>query len=205
MISSIRKYDENRDVYVPPEIDTWYQLKFDRDSGYLVILHYDRSRLLVKDGQENYYEMRRVIQRASKYSRDDEPSAIYSALRKVLDNYKDLRANRNMKEYQYERRYKLPPNINHDLTDVANHLIRTGMPKSFIHYFFRVENRELIIRPVVNQIDINKHKLDLMTMEKYVWSLKQLDEASGFQGGKKRGWYPTGKPPVFNKYKKHRN
>ena len=82
MSSELRKYDENRDVYIPPEIDTWYQLKFDRDSGYVVILHYDRNRPLVKDGKENYYEMRRVVQRASKYSRNDKPSAIYSALRK---------------------------------------------------------------------------------------------------------------------------
>lgn len=205
MSSDLRKYDEHRDVYIPPEIDTWYQLKFDRDSGYLVILHYDRSRLLVKDGQENYYEMRRVVQRASKYSRDDKPSTIYLALRKVLDNYKDLRANRNMKEYRYERRYKLPPDSDHDLTDVANHLIRTGMPKSFIHYFFRVENGDLVIRTVVNQIDIDRHKLDLTAMEKYVWSLKQLDEISTFHGGKKAGWYPNGKPPVFKKYKKRQN
>jgi hypothetical protein len=202
-----RQYDEADDenmygVYISPKIDTWYQLKFDRDSGYLVILHYDRKRPLMKDGEENYYEMRRVVQRASKYSRNEKPSTIYLALNKVLDNYKDLRANRDMKEYQYERRYKLPSGSDRDLTDVANHLKRTGMPDGFIKFFFRVEDGDLIIRPVINQIDIDKHDLDIVAMEKYVWSLKQLDEISAFYSGTKAGWYPDGKPPIFKKYKK---
>lgn len=205
MSSELRKYDENRDVHIPPEIDTWYQLKFDRDSGYVVILHYDRNHPLVKDGKENYYEMRRVVQRASKYSRDDKPSAIYSALRKILDNYKELRANRNVEEYQYVRRYKLQKGLDYDLTDVANHLKRTGMPEEFIKHFFHVEDGYLIVQPVVTQADVNKGHFDVQAMEEYVWSLKELADMPNFISKKKAGWYPDGKPPVFTKYKKHRN
>lgn len=202
MNMNLRKYDETRSLYVPPEIDTWYQLKFDRDSGYLVIIHYDRNRPFVKNGEENYYEMRRIVQRAFKYSKDEKPSVLYSALRKKLDNYKDLRANREMKDYRYERRYKLPENADRDPTDIANHLKRTKMPDSFIHYFFHVENGDLIIRPVVNQTDIDKHELDLAAMEKYVWSLRELDDLPKFISKKSAGWYPDGKPPVLTKYKK---
>lgn len=201
----LRKYDENRDVYISPEIDTLYQLKFDRDSGYVVIIHYDRNRSLVKDGKENYYEMRRVVQRASKYSRDDKPSAIYSALHKKLDNYKELRSNRNMEEYRYVRRYKLPKGLDYDLTDVADHLTRTGMPKEFIKHFFHVENGDLIMQPVVTQADIHKGHFDVQAMEEYVWSLKELADMPNFISKKKAGWYPDGKPPLFTKYKKRRN
>lgn len=205
MTNNMQKYDENRDIYVPPEIDTWYQLKFDRDSGYLVIIHCDRNRPLVKDGKENYYQMRRVIQRATKYSRDDQPSTIYLVLRKVLDNYKDLRENRTMKDYQYERRYRLPTGSERDLTDIANHLKRTGMPDGLIKYFFHVEDGDLIVRPVLNQIDIDRHHLDVDAMEKYVWSLKELDDMPNFVSRKSAGWYPNGKPPLFKKYKKRQN
>lgn len=199
---NLRKYDETRSVYIPPEIDTWYQLKFDRDSGYLVILHYDRERSLMKNGIENYYEMRRVIQRATEYSKDEKPSILYMALRKKLDNYKDLKANREMKRYDYMRKYKLPKDADRDLTDIANHLIRTGMPKSFIHHFFHVEGGHLIIQPVVNRADIDKNNLDVAAMEKYVWALKELSDLPKFTSSKKAGWYPDGKPPVFTKYKK---
>ena len=202
MSSHLRIYDEHRYVFIPPEIDTWYQLKFDRDSGYVVILHYDRNRPLIKDGKENYYEMRRVVQRASKYSRDDKPSTVYSALRKVLDNYNELRANRNMKEFRYERRYKLPKDSKYDLTDVADHLKRTGMPEEFIKHFFHVEKGDLIVLPVVTQADINKGHFDVEAMEKYVWSLKELAYMPNFISKKRAGWYPDGKPPIFEKYKK---
>lgn len=205
MTLNLRKYDEARDVYVPPEIDTWYQLKFDSRSGYLVILHYNRTEPLVKDGKENYFEMRRVIQRAAKYSKNDEPSTIYQALNKVLNNYKDLRDNRLLKDFGYERRYKQPKGTKRDLTNVANHLKRTGMPDDFIHYFFHVEDDELIVRPVVTLADVDTYKLDIEAMEKYVWSLKQLDDMKNFVSTKAAGWYPNGKPPLFKKYKKRQN
>lgn len=205
MTLNLRKYDETRDVYVPPEIDTWYQLKFDHDSGYLVILHYDRSEPLVKNGKENYYEMRHVVQRASRYSKNDDPSTIYRVLDKVLNNYKDLRDGRRLKNFEYERPYKQPKGASRDLTDVANHLKRTGMPDDFIHYFFHVEGGELVVRPVVTLANINSHKLNVEAMEKYVWSLKQLDEKAGFISTKKAGWYPNGKPPLFKKYNKRQN
>lgn len=126
-----------------------------------------------------------MVQRASKYSRDEKPSTIYSALRKVLDNYKELRANSDMKEYQYVREYKLPKDSNYDLTDVADHLKRTGMPKQFIEHFFHVEEGDLIVRPVVTQADINKGHLDIQAMEKYVWSLKEFADMPNFVSKKK--------------------
>jgi hypothetical protein len=205
MTLNLRKYDEARDVYVPPEIDTWYQLKFDSKSGYLVIIHYDRNESLVKDNKENYHEIRRVVQRAAKYSKDDEPSTIYQVLNKVLNNYKDLRDSRQSKDFEYERRYKQPKGAKRDLTNVANHLKRTGMPDDFIHYFFHVENGELIVKPVVTLADIGSYKLDIEAMEKYVWSLKQLDDIKNFVSTKTAGWYPNGKPPLFKKYKKRQN
>lgn len=210
MTTISQKHDRTQEetgygTYIPPEVDTWYQLKFDHDSGYLVIIHLDRNEPIKKGGKENYYQMRRVVQRATRYSRNDEPSTIYQVLDKVLNNYKDLRDNRQLKDYRYVRTYKQPRNAKRDLTDVANHLRRTGMPEDFIRYFFHVENGELIVRPVVTQAVINTHRLDAAAMEKYVWSLKQLDEKTGFVSTKEAGWYPDGKPPIFKKYKKHQN
>lgn len=203
MTSNIRKYDENINVYIPPEIDTWYQLKFDHNSGYLVVIHQDRNEPLVKNSKENYYQMRRVIQRASRYSRNDEPSTIYLVLDKVLNNYKDLREIKQSKDYEYVRTYSQPKSAKRDLTDVANHLKRTGMPESFIDYFFHVENSELVVRPVVTQADIDDNRLPFAAMEEYVWSLKQLEEMPNFKSKKEDGWYPEGKPPIFKKYKKN--
>lgn len=208
MTLNLRKYNEEDDdarvygVYISPDIDTWYQLKFDSRSGYLVILHYDRSEPLRKGGKENYHEMRRVVQRAAKYSKDGNPSTIYLVLNKVLNNYKDLRDSRQLKDFEYERPYKQPKDAKRDLTNVANHLKRTGMPDGFIHYFFHVEDGELVVRPVVTLADIQEHKLDVDAMEKYVWSLKKLDDIATFTSTKEAGWYPDGKPPVFKKYKK---
>ena len=205
MTQNLRKYDENRDVYTPPEIDSWYQLRFDHNSGYLVLVHHDRKRLLVKDGIENYYEMRRVVQRARFYSKDDKPSTVYLVLDKVLNNYKALRDNRQLKDYKYERVYKLSKNEEHDLTNIADYIASAGMPNDFANFFFHVKDGILIVRPVVTQADINKNKLDIDAMEKYVWSLKQLDEKTGFVSTKKAGWYPNGKPPIFKKYDKLQN
>lgn len=208
MTLNLRKYSDKDDdarvygVYISPDIDGWYQLKFDSDSGYLVIIHHDRNEPLVKDGKENYHEMRRVVQRASRFSKDDEPSTIYRVLDKVLNNYKDLRDNQRMKDFEYERRYKQPKDAKRDLTDVANHLKRTGMPDDFIHYFFHVEDGQLVVRPVVTLANIQEHKLDVEAMEKYVWSLKQLNDIATFNSKKEAGWYPDGKPPLFKKYKK---
>lgn len=205
MSSELRKYDENRDVYIPPEIDTWYQLRFDHDTGYLVLIHHDRSQLLFKNGKENYYEMRRKVMRAMRDSGEGGPSSIYLILDKVLNNYRQLRNNRLLKDYVYERKYKLSKTEEHDLTNLANYLKRRGMPRGFVRHFFHVENGVLIIRPVLTQADINKGDLDTKAMESYVWSQKQLHEIPAFNGGKEAGWYPDGKPPVFTKYKKHRN
>lgn len=211
MTLNLRKYSNEHDdtrvygVHVSPDIDTWYQLKFDSKSGYLVILHYDRREPLVKNGEENYHEMRRVVQRAAKYSKDGDPSTMYLVLNKVLNNYKDLRDNRQAKDFEYERPYKQPKGTKRDLTNVANHLKRTGMPDDFIHYFFHVEDGKLVVRPVVTLADINTCKLNVEAMEKYVWSLKKLDEKTGFVSTKKAGWYPDGKPPIFKKYKKRQN
>lgn len=205
MSSGLRKYDENRDVYIPPEIDTWYQLRFDHDTGYLVLIHHDRIQPLFKNSKENYYEMRRKVMRAMRDSGGGGPSSIYLILDKVLNNYRQLRNNRLLKDYVYERKYKLSKAEEHDLTNLANYLKRRGMPRGFVRHFFRVEDGVLMIRPVLTQADINKGNLDTKAMESYVWSQKQLHEIPTFNGGKKAGWYPDGKPPMFTKYKKHRN
>ena len=205
MTMNMRKYDENRDVYVPPEIDTWYQLRFDHDTGYLVIVHHDRSQPLFKNGEENYFEMRRVIMRAMRDSGDSGPSSIYIILDKVLNNYRQLRDNRLLKDYIYVREYRLSKAEKLDLTNLANYLKKTGMPRDFVRHFFHVENGVLIVKTVLTQADINKAKLDIKEMESYVWSRKQLDEIHTFNGGKNAGWYPNGKPPVFTKYKKRQN
>jgi|GEM_PF-4105208 len=203
MTLNLRKYDENRDVYVPPDIDSWYQLKFDHDSGYLVIIHHDRNEPLVKDDRENYREMRRVIQRASRWL-DNGPSTIYLALDKVLNNYKDMREIKQLKDYDYRREYPLTKEIKRDLTDIANNLRRTGMPEDFIHYFFEVSKggRSIIIRPVVTQADVTENKLNIQAMEEYVWSLKQLDDMPNFISKKEAGWAANGKPPLLKKYRK---
>ena len=99
-----------------------------------------------------------------------------------------------MEEYQYMRRYKSPKGLNYDLTDVADHLKRTGMPEEFINHFFRVEDGDLIVQPVVSQADINKGHFDVKAMEEYVWSLKELADMPNFISKKKAGWYPDGKP-----------
>lgn len=207
MNTNLRQYDDSLNersygVYIPPEDDTWYQLKSDHNSGYLVIIHYDRSTPLLKDGKENYHEIRRVVQRAARYSRDDEPSTLYIVLDSVLNNHKDLREIKQSKDYKYRRVYKQPKDAKRDLTDVANHLKRTGMPQDFIHYFFHVENGTLILRPVVTQANINEYGLNVQAMEDYVSTLKQLEEIASFKPSKKDGWYPDGKPPIFKKYKK---
>lgn len=204
MNSELRKYSEHDDensygVYIPPQDDTWYQLKFDHDSTHLILIHYDRKQPLFKNSKENYREIRRILQKTTRFKDDLQPSIAYDILNRKLNNYTDLRRNRLNKSYKYIRRFKPQKDDKRDFSNIADYLKESGMPKSFANYFFHIENGELIIRPVVTRADIHEFNLDVKAMEQYLKSLKLAEEVSTFKINKKAGWYPNGKPPIFRK------
>lgn len=148
-------FDSNRKVYMNPEDDAWYHLKFDRATGSLVIIYYDRSMPLYFDGNVTAPKLRRTeIRKVLQTTNEGSASLAYTAFTKTLATEKDLRRLREIKDYKYERKYIQPAGDKRRLTGVANYI---GMPEDFRRFFFRVDGNELYIRTTVTQADIDEH------------------------------------------------
>jgi len=192
---TIVDFDSTRKVFMNPEDDVWYQLKFDKSSGSFVIIHYDRSQPLYYNTPK--LELKRTeIRRVLQTTYEDSTSLTYTVLSKTLATEKDLRRLRELKDYKYERKYTLPSGSERDLTNIANYL---KMPEDFKRFFFRVNGNTLHIRTLVTQADINKAELDTKRMEAYLSTLKTFELVD-----KKSGWDRRGLPPLLKKNRSHK-
>lgn len=190
-VMNLVNFDSTRKVYMAPEDDVWYQLKFDEPSGSFVIIHYDRSQPLYHDNLPTPKLRRTEIRKVLQTTYQGSTSLAYTVFSKTLATQKDLRRLRELKDYKYDRKYTLPAGSKRDLTNIANYL---KMPEDFKRFFFKVDDDTLYIRTIVTQADINKEKLNTRRMEDYLNTLKSFDFID-----KKAGWNKDGMPPLLKK------
>lgn len=149
-----------------------YVMKFDVDSGIIVMTYHDVSKPL-----RDERPIRKILKRTY------DGSAANRAFKKVLDNY-HLKATEDYVEYDQRRDYVITdPKLRKDLTDVANNI---KMPEDFRHFFFKVYGggKILEINTVVSQADVDELGLDTARMDEYLSGLpgfKIIDENAGWR------------------------
>lgn len=164
--------DKIQKVAIAAEDLSRYVMKFDIDSGIIVMTYHDMNKPL-----RDERPIRKILKRTY------DGSAANRAFKKVLDNY-HLKAIEDYVEYNPRRNYVVTdPMLRKDLTDVANNI---KMPEDFRRFFFKVHGggKILEINTVVSQADIDELGLDTAKMDEYLSGLpdfKLIDKDAGWQ------------------------
>lgn len=146
-----------------PEEDVWYVLRFDIETGAVVMTYYDQS-LPIKEQRP----IRKIVKRTY------ENSAPREAFSSVLNNYEAKNDDAKGIKYEPIKIYGKPTDKKWDLTDISNNI--KNMPKDFRDYIFSVKgnNSRIIIRSFISKRAIDDKHLDTDKMNKYLDGLEDF-------------------------------
>jgi hypothetical protein len=162
---SLKKYDENHEVYMSPDQDVWYILEFEKTSGSVIMTYYDQGLPL-----SHQKPIHKFIKKA--YT----GSVIDTVLSKCLNNFQ-IKREKYRKEYKQTRTYTKPAGkgVSWDLTDISNNM--KPMPQDFRNFIFKVSGRNsrITIQTWVTKADIDREGLDVIKMNRYLATLKEFE------------------------------
>jgi hypothetical protein len=170
---NLKKFDDTRDVYIPPDQDVWYILEYERVSGSVIMTYYNQSLPLTR--QEPIHKLIKHTYTGS---------VIDAVFSKCLNNFQ-IKREEYSKEYEPVRTYTKPTSkgASWDLTDISNNI--KPMPQDFRNFMFTVSGRNsrLTIQTWVTKADIDRESLNVIEMNHYLSSLKDFELVD-----RKAGW-----------------
>ena len=146
-----------------PEEDVWYVLRFDIETGTVVMTYYDQSLPIQKQRP-----IRKIVKRTY------ENSAPREAFSSVLSNLDAKRDDARGIQYEPTKVYDRPADKRWDLTDISNNIKK--MPKDFRDHIFSVENNNgrIVIKSFISKLDIDACHLNTKRMNEYLNELEDF-------------------------------